>query len=463
MKKKTSQLLPFLTSAALLLSGLPSAALAQSQQASAPSSDTLEATAAAPGTPAPSTSIAPDTRPVTQEQFKELIKIYKKQVERFDKVESKVNTLGTGTKPGKPGGADEAVDLNGLTSADNGAAPVNTGSGGSHQRTGAGAVPDFKVYFDLNLINRPGVENFSFDSYHQFLFFEILPTPDIQFSFDVSTSPKYFELDYQITPKLQMRAGKIWIPFDDMSPHNIFGGRVNVSRLAVPNAPAFLPDLWTDLGIGAKYSLIDKPKFSLELHAYIVNGFRDGGKDAVAPNSPYPSFADLPTAPDNNRDKAIGGRVHTLIAQKVGLGFSYYNGRWNADGPNTVPMRLSIMGVDAQLRIKDTEFRTGLATMAVNLPTGRVANRGGAYVELGQKFGAKSDWKLLGRAGLLQLDDGVLDTSATQAVGDEQIVGGTILWKPSLIQYSIEYSQDLKYAPAKPNYSYTAARIVMAF
>jgi hypothetical protein len=48
-------------------------------------------------------------------------------------------------------------------------------------------------------------------------------------------------------------------------------------------------------------------------------------------------------------------------------------------------------------------------------------------------------------------------------VGDQQIVGGTLLWKPSLIEYSIEYSQDLKVSPAKKNYSYTAARMVMAF
>lgn len=413
--------------------------------------DTLESSAAAP---------AADNRPVSQEQFKELLRIYKRTVERFDKLESKVNS-------GAKGGADDgAVDLGSLTSAGVGQAPVQTGSSTTNPHAGAGAAPDFKVYFDLNFISRPGVENLSFDTFHSFLFFEIMPTPDIQFSFDVSPSPRYYELDYQVLPKLQLRAGKIWIPFDDMSPHNIFGGRVNVTRLtAQSSAPAFLPDLWTDLGVGFKVSAIDRPKFSLDLYGYMVNGFRSGGSDPVTPGSPYPSFADLPTAADNNRDKAFGGRAHMLIAQKVGLGVSYYNGRWNADTGTSAgeSRRLSILGLDGQIRIKSTEFRVGVATMAAALPTNATVNRGGAYVELGQKFGKNNEWKLLGRAGLTQLDDRVTDTNPAVALGDMQIVGGTVLWKPSLIQYSVEYSRDLAKAPSKLNYSYFCGRIVMAF
>ena len=418
-----------------------------------PDADTLETSAAAPV----------DNRPVTQEQFKELLRVYKRTVDRFDKIETKVNNLPAG------GGNGEAVDLGNLSSAGVGQAPVSTGSASSQGHSGAGAMPDFKVYFDLDFIIRPGVENLSFDNYHSFLFFEILPTPDIQFSFDVSPSPHYYELDYQVTPRLQLRAGKIWIPFDDMSPHNIFGGRVNVSRLyAETGAPAFLPDLWTDLGVGFKYNIIDKPKFSMELYGYIVNGFRDGGKDPVNPGSPYPSFADLPTAADNNRDKALGGRLHMLIAQKVGLGISYYNCRWNSDtGPNATAypgsLRLSIFGVDGQIRIKNTEFRAGVASMTMDLPVGGPANRGGAYVELGQKFGKENAWKLMGRAGTAQLDDRVTDTNGQVDLGDEEIVGATLLWKPSLIQYSVEYNRDLEISPAKTNYSYFAARIVMAF
>ena len=222
------------------------------------------------------------------------------------------------------------------------------------------------------------------------------------------------------------------------------------------------------MGVGFKYNLIDHPKFSMELYGYVVNGFRDGGKDPVTPGSPYPSFAELPTGADNNRDKALGARAHMLIAQRVGLGVSYYTCRWNGDTglgvtTNPNPLRLTIIGLDGQIRIKSTEFRLGVATMTMQLPTAGPANRGGAYVELGQKFGKNNDWKLMGRAGTAQLDDRVTDTNGQVALGDEEIVGGTLLWKPSLIQYSIEYNRDLEISPAKTNYSYFAARLVMAF
>ena len=411
----------------------------------------------APSTPSsavPRAATAGDSRPVTQDQFKELIRVYKRTVDRVDRIDAKIKGGGVFSKGT---GNEESVDLT--------EPPVTTGRGGNHIRPTAAAVPDFRVYFDFNLVSRPGIENLSFDSFHNFLFFEIVPTPEIQFSFEVSTSPRYFELDHQIAPWIQVRYGKIWIPFDDMAPHNIFGGRVNVSRLSVPSAPAFLPDLWTDLGVGVKFTLVDKPKFHLETHAYVVNGFRDGGKDPIKPESGpsgYPSYSDLPISADNNRDKALGGRIHALIAGKLGVGASYYTARWNGDSQPEAK-RLNIFGVDTQIRLASTEFRAGLINMASSLPTDQVANRGGAYVEIGQKFGSKSDWKILARGGILQYDDRALDNNPRVVLGDQRIVGGTLLWKPSLIQYSIEYMRDLKSAPNKVNYSFTNLRVVMAF
>ncbi len=51
---------------------------------------------------------------------------------------------------------------------------------------------NFKVYFDLNLVSRPGVADLTFDNYHAFLFFEGTPMPEIQFNFDVSSSPRFY-------------------------------------------------------------------------------------------------------------------------------------------------------------------------------------------------------------------------------------------------------------------------------
>ncbi len=399
----------------------------------------------------------PDNRPVTQDQLRNFARIFKSVAERTDKLEAKVNKMGGG----QAAGGEESLDLSGGNIS---AAPVGAPKGGAHAHVGSSNPPNFKVFFDLNLVNRPGIEPLSFDTFHSFLFFELLATPDLQFSFDISTSPRFYELDYQVHPRIQLRAGKIWIPFDDMAPHNIFGGKVNVSRLAIPNAPAFLPDLWTDLGVGAKAMIIDTKSFDLEGHLYVVNGFRDGGKDPLNPETGvtgYPSFNDIPSAPDNNRDKAIGGRLHALLLSRLGLGLSYYTGKWNSDS-QAEAKRLSILGFDAQLRIKGFEARSGIVSMAVDLPTGKTANRGGLYIELGQRFGAAGQWKLLARGGLLQFDDRVLDTSPTTSIGDQRLIGASLLYKPGLIQYSIETSRDLKESPNKSNYSYTAARIVIA-
>ncbi|MEK6580150.1 MAG: hypothetical protein AABZ55_13060, partial [Bdellovibrionota bacterium] len=351
---------------------------------------------------------------------------------------------------------DGEVDLSSLDTAVAGAPPISVGGTGKYGTHGESVIhPNFKTYFDLALIVKPGQEDFSFDNYHSFLFFEILPTPDIQFSFEVSTAPRFFELDYQLTPIIQLRIGKIWIPFDDMAPHNIFGGRVNVSKLKIASGnDLFLPDLWTDLGVGAKFSLIDRPKLSLTGHVYMVNGFNGGGADPTGATTNYPKFADTGGI-DQNRNKLLGGRLQTTLVGMFSFGGSYAFGRWNPESESQ-SQGLSILGLDAQVRVRNSELRVGMAKMAVNTLGGSF-NRDGAYAEIAQRFGTNNAWKVLGRAGEVQLD------SRRVASSDQQIMGGSLLFKPGLIEWSIEHSRDLKIIPGKQSYTYTAARAIMAF
>lgn len=414
---------------------------------------------------------APDNRAVTQTQFKELVRIFKKVIGRMDSLEKKVKTLeNKGKEPpitSIGSESEEVVDLENLGSGEIGKPPVDTPASSTTYKHSGGIRPGIKMFFDFLLYSRPGIADLTFDSFHTLLLVELTPTPEVQFSFDVNPSPRYFELDYMLTEKLQLRVGKIWIPFDDMAPHNVFGGRVNVSRLAL--GAAFLPDIWTDLGVGLKYQALDTRPLSLVSHLYVVNGFRSGGRDLLNTSTGpegYPSFSDLPIQPDNNRDKAFGGRVAATIYNRLSLGASAYTGRWSSQSSDSY--RMNIFGGDAQLRLGNTEIRTGVATMAVKIPeysyenadgdalTGDQYLRGGAYVELGQKF-FDGKVKILGRGGILQLDDRLID------VTDQTLVGGTILWKPSIIQFSLEHSRDLNRAVGKRNYSFTGARIVMAF
>ncbi len=312
----------------------------------------------------------------------------------------------------------------------------------------------FKVYFDLNLYSRPGITNLGFDTFHTFLFLEGTPAPDMQFSFDVSASPRFYELDWQALPSLQIRAGKIWIPFDDTQIHDIYGGRVNVSRLEL--GTAFLPDIWTDLGVALKWVIRDVRDLNLVADVYVVNGFRSGGTDPVSPGSPYPSFADLPTSADNNQDKAVGGRLHGVFWNRFGLGASAYQGRWS---DQTQPAyHVTMMEGDAQFRLPPTlsEVRLGIMSMKVTAPSGTFY-RAGTYAEFGQYLTRMRTWKLLFRGGTMQMDDRVLD------VNDQRIVGAMLIWRPSVIQLSLEHSNDLEKVSGKPNYSFTNLRMAIMF
>lgn len=413
------------------------------------------------GTPLfqPAPAAPPPGSYVTQEQFKQLLKIFKRVVDRFDALEKKVAKQG-----GKSGSSSsDAVDLSALDSE----TKSGPAAGGQHaaQGTQAGA-PIFKVYFDLNLVNRPGIgaNALTFSNFHGLLLFEMVPTPDLTFSFDLGlgSNPRFYELDYQVNKRLQVRIGKIWIPFDDMSPHNIFGGRVNVTKLAPENSNTgrFLPDIWAEHGVGLKYNLMDTKSLYSDFHFYIVNGFKQGGTDPKPDSTnPYPDFGDTTlSAEDNNRDKGFGARINAKInGGMLGGGLSYYTAQWTTDLINNETSgRVNILGIDSQLRVGTNELRVGYATMAVGFPNGESFSRAGMYAEASRKLGAMQNWKVLLRGGTISLDNRVLDTS------DQTIVGATILYKPNIIEYSLSHSRDLKDSVVKNNHSYTIARVIIA-
>jgi hypothetical protein len=318
---------------------------------------------------------------------------------------------------------------------------------------------NLKVYFDLNLYSRPGITDLSFENFHSFLFFEATPLKDVTFTFDVEQSPRFYEIDYQITPTLQLRAGKIWVPFDDTTPHNIYGGRVNVSKLSlqVPNGVQFLPDLWTDLGVGIKWQIRDTKNLNLVADLYTVNGFQNGGKDPTGATTPYPSFNDSAlSATDNNIDKSIGARLHGIFWNRLGVGGSIFTGRWS--DKSSPSYRLTITGFDAQYRLPPgTEFRLGIATMKIDLPTNGPVLRAGSYGEIGQYLTRNHLWKLLIRGGTLQTDDRVYDAN------DQRLVGLTIIRRIGIVQLSLEHSNDIQKVVGKNNYSFTNLRAVFAF
>jgi hypothetical protein len=254
---------------------------------------------------------------------------------------------------------------------------------------------------------------------------------------------------------LQFRAGKIWVPFDDLSPHNTFGGKTNISRIGFGTS-VFLPDIWTDLGLGVKWVPLDLPKYRLETQAGVFNGFAAGGTDPYGTTHSYPKFSDSSTsALDNNLDKAIALRVSNKLFGMWSVAGSYYTGRWN-DQIETTPERIDLFGIDSQLRVRGTELRGGWAVMKVGLEQD-TAFRGGAYGELSQGFDRERKFMASIRAGTLQLDDRVLD------ITDQTLVGVSFIYAPKPVYLSLEYTRDLLVRENKPAYNLLIARIVLVY
>jgi hypothetical protein len=421
--------------------------------------------------------------PVTQDQFRAWTDWAKKSVQLLDQRERRVeaeeaalksnSSNSSASSPGNSSGS-QAVDLSTMDAPPGGGSQAAMGSYGGSSSHG----PRFEAYFDFNLVNQPGTTDaLAFDNYHSYLFVDMAPTPDLTFSFNLlgpSTFPIYYELDYQASSKLTLRAGKIWIPFDDLSPispHNIFGGRVGIQQLE-PTATGFngqtlLPGIWTELGVGAKYMLLDTKALQLETHFCIVNGFTDGGQDPTNSSSTdYPNFTEYSPLGSslqgdqsgNHRSKSIALRAHALLANTFGFGISYYTGQWNQDSDAAGHLNLSMIGLDAQMKLWLLQLRAGIMSMSVNLPQSQTTKRGGTYFEAGLPF-ANNKWKILARAGTLQLDSRIIEPT------DQTVLGGTLIYNPAgMIQLSLEHSQDVKNPGVAVGFvSYTDLRMVMVF
>jgi hypothetical protein len=235
----------------------------------------------------------------------------------------------------------------------------------------------------------------------------------------------------------------------------MYGGRPNLSVFFMEGQTAFLPDLWAEPGIAMKYRLYEQSDFHMDGTLYVTNGFQANTSNPYPGQEGgiYPDFNGLTAIDisDNNRDKAIGGRLESLWFRKFSLNGSFYTCRYSDQASESE--RLTALGLDSQLRLASSglEFRAALISMKVTLPSDNFT-RNGWYLEAGKKFGVKRDWKALLRTGYRQNDTRVIEVS------DQKLIGGVLVWKPGLVQWSFETWRDLKDVPGKVNYTLTALR-----
>lgn len=326
--------------------------------------------------------------------------------------------------------------------------------------TTSGAGPMFKFMFDFWLYSRPGVTPITFSNVHTLALVEVAPVADLLFGFELAPTPRYYEVTYKLGSRWEIRGGRIWVPFDTIStysPHNLFGGLVNVSQFRQIGGSAFLPDIWTDLGIAAKYRIVDSGALRWDLQMYMVNGFQSGGSDPGGlAGTRYPNFESAGVI-DNNSEKSFGLRSTTLFFGFLNLGLSAYFGRYT--DPTDTPAGILMLGADAQLRLRSGfELKAGYLFSEVGLvpEAGRSSfRRGGLYAEASQKLGPR--FKLFARGGTAQNDDRVL------SVNDITMVGAGLIYFRDFIQLSFMYQRDLNQVVAKRSYDFTALRAMVVF
>ena len=359
-----------------------------------------------------------------------------------------------------PAVPDEVIDLNAVkpnpavSATDSGAGP-----NGSNAMYGTGKRVDlssvfFHFYFDFWLINRPGFGPLTFQNIHSISMVEAQPSDDVFFSAEISLNPRYYEVKYApVGKRWNLRVGKIWIPFDDINPHNHFGGRTNTRQLLTGNT-LFLPNIWTELGLAFEGKLYDFRGWKGVGTLYVTNGFGAGGRNPSGETTEYPSFSDSDSlATDNNSDKAIGARLQFNYKQSASLGVSVYSARWTSQALES--KRLMLLGFDAGYQLGRFELRGGLLAGKVDLLDGTSMKKGGAYAEFWTKFLAERTLRLALKAGILQPDDRYI------GINDLKAIGAGLYYRPKTIQYSIEHSQDLEKISGKKGYGITWARLAI--
>jgi len=361
---------------------------------------------------------------------------------------------GRAKKGGSGGGS---INLGNL---DSGPSPISSGGGGGPPSRGGppsgGGGPVFKAFFDLLLYTRPGFQDITFRNFHPIFLVDYIPNEKVKFSFEVRTNPRFYELDYSISKSFTLRLGRIWIPFDDMDPHNNFGGVMNTSEFRSPGGAAFLPDIWADFGVGARTSLIDTARLGVFADLYVVIGFgQNGGIDPLGSGSPYPFFSQPTaiTAADNNTDKSIGGRIQLKLGGMLSIGGSIYRGRYTNETEEPADVMMS--GIDTQLRLfTGTTIRIGFVYMKVDLlADGENAfmERGGLYAEFMQRLRRKI--KIYGMAGVLQGDH------RSEDANDRTLLGVKIAYEINdYMQLSLLHFKDVQEIPGKTGTEFTGLR-----
>ena len=139
----------------------------------------------------------------------------------------------------------------------------------------------------------------------------------------------------EATPELNLRAGGVLVPFNQLNvlhdgPLRELTDRPLVDRVIVPTT-------WTEPGVGLYGAARLGHGVSVNYETYLVNGLGPGLSDEKGLRS-----ARRGGLKDNNRNKAWVGRLGLVPTRRLELGVSAYKGKWDDENR----LDLSILGAD---------------------------------------------------------------------------------------------------------------------
>lgn len=333
--------------------------------------------------------------------------------------------------------AQEEVSLDSLESAPKEAPkpPASAGRHGGGMR--AGGV-DFSLFFDgyLEYVAPKSSEEkgtFEFGQEHQSLLARASTADGISVFGDIAhwtnvfeaTVPlKFFAPSLESVPVLgttSLRFGRILVPMGSYTVHPIYGG-------SVKNADLLLHQFWSDYGASLKASF----GHALEAEIFAVNGTEVWGDSTIKLKA---------MLEDNNRTKAVGGRVRFATQGGLMLFASYMHDATTSmelgdRGDSAFAIGLDLVGLDASLRTGPVTWKAGVLSGWVKSDGFTDYRMAGWYAE--SKFRFAEQWAVRLRGGQVDPDDRIEDGN------DQGNVNLSLLWNKGPLDVGLTWHRNFE-------------------
>ncbi len=179
--------------------------------------------------------------------------------------------------------------------------------------------------FDFNLemenLGGDGAKPDRFRTYHHFIFLKADISKKLLLEAEL-IDQVYYEMTYRLTDGVELKAGKIWVPFGLSPFHHYYGG-----VQGDPFTGKLLPNVWAELGASIRYPILkDWRGLSVFGDSYIVRGFEEASGRVLALN-----------AGGSDDVFAYGQRltIKTLKDRLTVAGSALYN-KWGTDNDQEV-------------------------------------------------------------------------------------------------------------------------------